>query len=600
MGKKKIENFAAQIHDEGYYSKFDIRNLNHSSMIFSNNRKTEKLNGQWHYVLDQYDVGLRDNWHTPRELNDQGVQLPWDYHTEDGELTNLPGCWNVIDPKYFYFEGCVWYSRTFIYNPIQQDERVFLRIGAGNYDTKIYLNTKFLGNHYGGSTPFCVELTNELVKYKRNSLVIGVNNTRTLDRVPMKNTDWYNWGGIYRDIELIRVPKVFIKDFKIHLVPDNTYSNIHFKVEISNLKAEGPVTLTIPGLNIKESFTVKNGICENTIKSSPELWSTDNPKLYDVYVNYGKDSILDRVGFRQISVKGTDIFLNGKKIFLTGISCHEDDMYLGKTTTREDILRRYQHAKELGCIFLRLAHYPHHELAAEIADELGLLLWEEIPVYWAIAFDNLSTYDDAENQLLELINRDFNRASVIIWSVGNENADTDDRLNFMSKLAKKAKKEDASRLVTAACLVNHEKNIIEDRLIPYLDIIGLNEYYGWYAPDFNELIQLGENSKPQKPVIISEFGAGAKAGHHGTIHEKFTEEYMENIYKLQTETIKKLDYVKGMTPWILYDFTCPRRQNQFQKGYNRKGLIAEDKNTKKKAFFVLKAFYKEQNEKFNK
>ena len=600
MGKKKIENFAAQIHDEGYYSNFDIRNFNHSNMMFSNNRKTEKLNGQWHYVIDQYDVGLRDNWHNPRDLNEQGVQVPWDYHTEQGELTDLPGCWNKIDPKYFYFEGCVWYSRTFLYNPVQNDERVFLRIGAGNYDTKVYLNTRFLGNHYGGSTPFYVELTDDLYKFKKNSIQICVNNTRTIDRVPMRNTDWYNWGGVYRDIELIRVPGVFIKDFKINLVPDNNYSNINFKVEISDKNAEGSVIIFIPGLNIKKNFPVKNGRCEEIINASPELWSTDNPRLYDVYVSYDKDSISDRVGFRQINVNGTNIFLNGKKVFLTGISCHEDDVNLGKATNREDIFRRYKHAKELGCIFLRLAHYPHHELASKIADEVGLLLWEEIPVYWAIAFANQATYDDAENQLLELINRDFNRASVIIWSVGNENADTDERLDFMSKLAKKAKSVDTTRLVTAACLVNHEKNIIEDRLIDFLDIIGLNEYYGWYNPNFHELILLGENSKPDKPVIISEFGAGAKAGHHGTIHEKFTEEYMENIYKLQTETIKKLDYVKGMTPWILYDFTCPRRQNQFQKGYNRKGLIAEDKNTKKKAFFVLQAFYKEQNEKFNK
>ncbi len=598
MSKKNSGNFEASIHNEDYYSVFDIRNLNHSTMIFSENRNPEKLNGIWHFVVDQYDVGLRDNWNIPKELNEEGIQLPWDYHTEEGELTTLPGCWNMIDPKFFYFEGSVWYSRTFIYNPIQKDERIFLRIGAANYDTKVYLNTKFLGNHYGGSTPFYVELTDDLYQNKKNSMLMCVNNTRTSDRVPMKNTDWFNWGGIYRDIEIIRVPNVFIKDFRIYLVPDNNYSNIHFKVEISDKKSNGPLTLNIPGLKIKKEFQVKEGKCEGTIKASPELWSPQNPKLYDVDVIFDKDSISDKIGFRQISVKGREIFLNGNKIYLCGISCHEDDVNLGKTSSREDILKRYQHAKELGCNFLRLAHYPHHELAAKIADEVGLLLWEEIPVYWAIAFNNETTYQDAENQLLELITRDFNRASVILWSVGNENADTDDRLKFMSNLAKKAKSLDASRLVTAACLVNHEKNIIEDRLINFLDIIGINEYYGWYRPDFYELVSLGKNSNPEKPVIISEFGACARAGHHGTIHEKFTEEYMENIYKLQIETISKMDYVKGMTPWLLYDFTCPRRQNQFQKGFNRKGLIAEDKKNKKKAFFVLQEFYKKQNLKY--
>lgn len=592
MEKRQKVNFESSIHDEEYYAKFDKRNLNHTTMICTCGRKTEKLNGLWHYAVDQYDVGLRDNWHLPKGINEEGEQVPWDFHPEQGELTFLPGCWNLIKPLYFYFEGCIWYSRKFLYKPVYKQERVFLRIGAANYDTKIYLNTEFLGSHYGGSTPFFVEVTGKLEQ--ENNLLICVNNTRTPDRVPMRNTDWFNWGGLYRDIELVRVPQFFIRDFKIHLVPDNTFSRVAFSVEVSDRSAGDAVTLKIPELNINQEFRLKNGVCNGTIVVHPELWSPDNPKLYDTEVLFRDDKVSDRVGFRQITVKDTEILLNGKPIFLCGISVHEDDVHLGKASNREDILRRYQHARELGCNFLRLAHYPHHELAARLADEMGFLLWEEIPVYWAIDFSNPATYADAENQLLELIHRDFNRASVIIWSVGNENADTDERLEFMSRLAKQAKSIDPSRLVSAAFLVNHEKIKIEDRLTAFLDVIGLNEYYGWYKTRFEELDVLGKNSNPDKPVIITEFGAGAKAGHHGTISEKFTEEYMEHIYEKQIRTIKNLDYVKGLTPWILYDFTCPRRQNKYQNGYNRKGLIAEDKKTKKKAFFVLQRFYREK------
>lgn len=126
----------------------------------------------------------------------------------------------------------------------------------------------------------------------------------------------------------------------------------------------------------------------------------------------------DRVGFREIAVRGHDILLNGRSIRLRGIAVHEDDLALGRVTTETDLRRRFADARDLGCNFLRLAHYPHHERAAELADELGFLLWSEIPVYWAIDFANPATRTDAENQLRELILRDANRASVIVWGVG--------------------------------------------------------------------------------------------------------------------------------------------------------------------------------------
>lgn len=587
-------NFDASIHNESYYARFDTRTLNAEGMIFVEGRKREQLNGLWHTVLDQYDAGLRDNWHIPRVQSRQGSQFPYDYHAEQGELSWVPGCWNLIKPEYFWFEGSVWYSRTFPYAPADPGERVFLRIGGANYDTKVFLNAEFLGNHCGGSTPFFCELTGTL--RQDNMLQVCVNNTRASDRVPMKNTDWFNWGGLYRDIELIRVPALFIRDFKIHLVPDDTFRNIAVEVRLSDPRHRGTLTLAIPELQLERELAVRDGVCRETLRAEPALWSPENPRCYDVRVRCGKDQVADRVGFRQVRVQGTDILLNGTPLFLRGICVHEDDAVKGKYTDSEDIARRFSDARELGCNFLRLAHYPHHELVAKTADALGFLLWEEIPVYWAIDFQNPSTYADAENQLTELIQRDFNRASVIIWSVGNENADTDDRLRFMKNLASKARTVDPARLVTAACLVNHEKIRIEDRLTEYLDVIGVNEYYGWYNPNIAELEVLFRNSSPDKPVIISEFGADARAGHHGTMSEKFTEEYMEHVYEAQIGAIRTLEYVKGLSPWILYDFTCPRRQNRYQGGFNRKGLIAEDKKTRKKAFYVLQAFYREKGQ----
>ncbi len=590
--QKQVENQQANIHCEDYYQQYDQRNLNQQTMIFSDNRAKESLDGNWHFTIDPYDTGLRAKWHILQPKDEKGNRIPWDYDYDGGDLIPVPSCWNMFKPEYYYYEGSAWYAREFSYYPEATGERIFLKIGAANYDAKVFLNEEFLGNHYGGSTPFYVELTAKLKT--ENIIQICVNNTRTLDRVPMRNTDWFNYGGIYRDVELFRLPPDFIRDFSVALVPDNTFSRIRVTASVDKPLNGEQLFFEIPELNIAKTVTLQDGSCQFELEASPELWSPENPRLYEVKAGFRGDRVWDKVGFRQITVDGTKIFLNGREVFLRGICAHEDDTVLGKSSNEADIRRRFADAKELGCNFMRLAHYPHTELAAKIADEIGIMLWEEIPVYWAIDFVNPATFQDAENQLIELIKRDRNRASVIIWSVGNENPDSDERLSFMSRLAQTAKKWDPTRLISAACLVNHVKLKIEDRLVDYLDVIGLNEYYGWYNPNFEELVQLGANSNPQKPVIISETGADGRAGYHSSKSDLFSEEYMEEVYKKQVAILRELHYVKGLSPWILYDFRAERRYNRYQQGYNRKGLIASDKKTRKLAFYVLQKFYRDK------
>jgi beta-glucuronidase len=415
-----------------------------------------------------------------------------------------------------------------------------------------------------------------------------VNNTRTLDRVPMRNTDWFNYGGIYREVTLYDLPAAFISDLFIRLSADGTAIEVDLSVDGAK---DGLAAISIPALSLQAEIMVQGGRGHIALPAQPQLWSPDSPTLYDVEVRFGDDHVTDRVGFRTLARRGTDILLNGQPIWLRGISVHEDDQDLGKVCTEADLRRRFEHARALGCNFLRLAHYPHHELAARLADEMGFLLWSEIPVYWAIAFDNPQTYADAENQLLELIRRDRNRASVAIWSVGNENPDTDARLTFMRNLAQAARAADPTRLIAAACLINHARNRIEDRLAEHLDIIGINEYYGWYDENIADLIEIGRNSQPDRPVVISETGADGAIGPNAPKAGLFSEAYMTQVYRQQIEILRELDYVKGMSPWILYDFRVERRQNIFQQGFNRKGLVAADKTTRKAAFDVLAAFY---------
>ena len=558
------------------------------SMIFDRFRKKESLNGHWHYAVDQYNTFLRQKWFNENYYDAGGNTLPVDFSFDEWELMDLPCSWNTTDRMYMLYEGSMVYTRKFIYARQSDDERMILKIGAANYICRVFINKKYVGMHRGGSTPCYFDITDYLEH--DNRIFLQVDNTRRHEQVPMENTDWFNYGGIYRDIELIRVPKTHIKDFKIALEPDSNFSRIRAVVSVSE-NYSGTAKLEIPELGINREIEVVNGSGEVVFDASPELWSPESPKLYDVSLECAGDRVRDRVGFREIRVRGMDIVLNGKSLFLRGISCHEDSVEHGKALTDEERLENIRLAKELGCNFMRVAHYPHSERMSQLADETGLLLWEEIPVYWDIRFDSEDTYSDAENQLRELITRDYNRASVIIWSVGNENDDTDDRLKFMSRLAECAHSIDKTRMVSAACLVNYKKNAIEDRLKQYLDIIGLNEYCGWYTAEWRMLPELFENSDPKKPVIITEFGADAYPGLRGTITDKGTEDCQAYVYERQTETIRKIPYIRGMTPWILHDFRCPRRTSVNQRYYNTKGLLSADKKHRKPAFFVLRDFY---------
>ena len=448
MEAKKEKKYMSDIHLEDYTEQYETGFATVDTMIFEGGRREELLNGGWHYAVDQYDTCLRQKWYKERYRDEKGFTVPIDYSFDEWPVMQLPCSWNTIDPMYLLYEGSMIFTRKISYIA-EREETVFLKVGAANYLCRVFLNGKYVGMHRGGSTPAFWNIT-EYLKAE-NRIVLAVDGTRRPEQVPTENTDWFNYCGVYRDIALIRVPKCHIKTFKIALVPDGTFGHVMAKVTLSE-KITAKAELVIEELGVSRKIQLENGAGEVVFDAKPELWTPEKPKLYDVKVTCGTDTVSDRVGFREIRVNGRDILLNGEPVFLRGISCHEDSVENGKGLTREERIENIRIAKELGCNFMRLAHYPHNEEMAKLADELGLLLWEEIPVYWAIRFEREKTYEDAQNQLRELINRDWNRASVIIWSVGNENADTDERLKFMSVLAECAHREDETRMVSAACL----------------------------------------------------------------------------------------------------------------------------------------------------
>lgn len=588
-----VEDPFHHLHDENYAAPYAARRATHETLIIPAGRPRIPLSGAWLFTTDLFDEGLRQKWFADPPTPPSQWRKPRDYDDAAATPQEIPSCWTTARPEWRYFEGTGWYVRHFETPPHAATDRIILRIGAANYQAIVFLNGSHLATHRGGSTPFCIDITDHLTA-SDNRLMIAVDNRRRPDRVPMTHFDWFNHGGLYREVDLFVLPETHITDLFVHLIPDGTFRRIAASVELST---PGPaeITLAIPALDITTRIPVQNGKGRIELDAAPDLWSPTTPTLYTVEASIGPDRVTDRIGFREIRVAGTELLLNGTPLYLRGICVHEDDEHLGKVSTEADLQRRFDDARDLGANFLRLAHYPHHERAAQLADERGVLLWAEIPVYWAIDFANPATYADAENQLHELIRRDRNRASVIIWGVGNENADTDARYRFMSALATAARAADPSRLISAACLINREIFAIEDRLADHLDVIGLNEYFGWYEPDYENLARLLANSNPGKPVIISETGADAEAGHIGAPGDLFSEAHQTDIFRQQLRILADASYIQGYCPWLLYDYRTERRHTRHQRGWNRKGLIAEDKSTRKQAFAFLADYYKSQN-----
>lgn len=568
-----------------------IQNIDH--------RQTTSLDGTWQIIIDPLENGYYNHRYQPKEngyFKNAKMESPSDlieYNFDEGYQLQVPGDWNTQMEKLYYYEGTIWYKKSFDYE-FKEGKRVFVYFEGVNYEAKVYLNGEKLGDHVGGYTPFNFEVT-DLLKEKDNYLVVKVDNTRKREAVPTINTDWWNYGGITRSVHMIETNQAFIEDYFIQL-KKKSQNEVEGWVQLNNMTTN-VVQVEIPELGILKKFKVDdNGHAKISFSGKFKLWDTKTPKLYQVKIAAGEDEVVDYIGFRSIETEGSKILLNGEPIFLKGISIHEESPFgTGRVTSKAECEVLINWAKELGCNFIRLAHYPHSEDMIKVAEEKGVLVWSEIPVYWTVLFENEPTYSNAENQLSEMIERDKNRASVVLWSVANETPVSESRLKFLSQLALKAKSIDNTRLITAALDTHAAEDgydMIGDPLGEYLDVIGMNQYCGWYFDEPENCAGLKWKMKYNKPLIISEFGAGALQGYHGNANERWTEEYQDKVYKYNLEMLENIPFLAGVAPWILKDFLSPRRTlNRIQNDFNRKGLISEN-GIKKKAFYRLQQYYK--------
>jgi beta-glucuronidase len=556
-------------------------------------RKTLDLSGTWNFIVDPYHEGEHNRFFEDRKQKDPRELIEYDFD-HSGTL-KVPGDWNSQRESLLLYEGTIWYRKIFSYHP-GTGMRQFVYFGAANYHATVYLNADKLGEHSGGFTPFNFEATGKLHDGD-NLLVVEVDNRRNRDAIPALNTDWWNYGGLTREISVVEEPQTFVQNYFVQFAKGST-KEVAGWVQLNGAKESSSIHLEIPEANVRQTIT-SDATGRATFRFPANLtpWSPDNPKLYRVIISSNSDKVEDEIGFRTVETRGSKILLNGKPIFLRGISIHEEAPFRGgRAFSREDDRTLLGWAKELGCNYVRLAHYPHHESMVREAERMGLLVWSEIPVYWDIDWNNPATLAEARQQLHEEITRDQNRAAIVLWSIANETPISAERSRFLKTLADDARELDPTRLLTAA--LNRTKNegkvrMIDDPLGDSLDVLAVNEYIGWYEGRPEDADQTQWKTAWDKPLVFSEFGGDAPYGRHGDAGARWTEEYQASIYEHQLSMLRKVPTLAGMSPWVLMDFRSPRRLLPgVQDMRNRKGLFS-DQGQRKQAFYLLQKFYAE-------
>lgn len=578
--------------------------------------ETIDLSGPWHWSVDPYGDGYAGfhgggAGYGSRRFNFISVEAEmkkdplalFEYDMQNAKVASIPNAWIAHEPEMRHYHGIVWYLKEFNLDK-REGERVFVEFGAVNYKADVYLNGERVGAHEGGFTPFAFEVT-ELIVDGKNALTVGVDSRRNEQSVPPPVTDWETYGGITRPVKIVRRPETYISEAWVRLGEDGEFV---VDVALDGLRsANADVELSISELGLSLSGQTKADGRWHAEATAPQdllRWSPEDPKLYPVIVKTATDTWSDQIGFRTIAIEGEDILLNGEPIFLRGISVHEEEFGSNpsRNISEENARRLLTEVKDgLNGNFVRLAHYPHSEVMTRVADELGLIVWSEIPVYWRIDWNDQGTLNVAKTMIKENIDRDRNRASIMFWSVANETPISDARDLFLGELIDQVRSLDSSRLVTAALLTakTMEGGVrigrINDSLTDKLDVLSVNTYDGWYGSvPVDEVSEIRWDLPFNKPLIISEFGAGAFIGLSGEeVPRKFSLEYQTQIYEEMLEMSEHIPSLRGISPWILKDFRSPRRQHSlYQNGWNRKGLVTET-GDRKPAFDVLAEHYEQ-------
>lgn len=578
-------------------------------------RDTLSLDGLWKYLIDP--SGRGDGWLEYHRRRSSDPDLDWmrGYERLAWREMRIPGSWNLVDPALQWYEGIVWFAREFDLPKEWAGKHVCLRFGAVNYHAKVWLNEEPVGEHEGGYTPFEIMVTGSL-KPTGNLLVVKVHNRQLPDStcpiLPMMN-----YGGIYRSVSLVATGPARIRwlavlpelDERLERavltirfeVQNTSDRDLHLELVLRIIDPDGRLVASPRGIVEAKAAGIAEGALTVAVER-PDLWDVASPRLYRAEASLeGPEGALDAVrptfGIRRVDVRDGRIHLNGRPVFLRGICKHDEYPGLGRTIPDEIYRSDFRIIRELGANAVRLAHYPHDERETQLADELGLLLWEETLMVWNVDFSNPAVHRKVCQQLEELVRRDINHPSVILWSLGNEiPTTTPEAEQCLRSEIEVVRRLDPTRLMTFA---TWPLDVAANKPLGLVDVISFNKYRGWYYPNVAGIvddIQEYHDAHPAKPIIVSEFGAGSVRGFHSESRDRWSEEYQEWVLDQNLQAMRSSSWLCGCFVWNLVDFADPTRPyTVFEPFLNNKGLLDEYRR-EKKAYGTVRRHYTELGE----
>lgn len=586
-------------------------------------RNTQNISGIWKFQKDSLEVGESQKWQNG---------LP------NGRSIAVPGSWNDQFTDSRDYLGLAWYEKEIYVPSSWKGQKIFVRIGSANYASKVYINGKSVGFHDGGHLPFAFDISPYVNWNVANRITIQIENVLKPSRVPTgggvaggifnsnpkANFDFFPYAGLHRDVWLYSVQSnARIKDITIRTGFENTTGSVNVNVDVEGKATKGKVVISGNNRVYESEFSLNKGIA-NVNVSIPEvrLWSTEDPFLYKVKVSISDenktiDSYELESGVRTITTTDKQILLNGKPIFLKGFGKHEDFPIIGRGTSNPVIIKDNSLLKWVGANSYRTSHYPYDEEYMRMADREGILIINEIPavgLYFHGDKEELRLRQIAcKKYIEELITRDKNHPSVVMWCVANEpfpaNMDmsslTDVRkadpnsIVLFKELFDLVNKLDPTRLKT---LVGVMGGPIE--WLALSDVVCINRYWGWYTNQGD--IKTGAKmlsdeldnlySKLKKPIIITEFGADTFPGMHADQAEMFTEEYQVQFIKAYLDVADTKDFVAGMHVWAFSDFKTGQSVIRFG-GINYKGVFTRDRKPKMAAHYLRERWAKKPEDK---